>query len=349
MVAFLPLLSGFLVGNGRAFAKSIIRTVAWSGAFYAIYAILSFIWEPGMVLWRNKIAYTTVLTGTFINRNTAAIYFGTCAVLWLLLFFKSMFGPTLRISADTHLSSLLLRDMPRRAVLNLGMFMLLMSATFMTGSRAGSLLFLLGSAGVCFLLLRKKGSGGKAVLGLLAGLALAGAILLEIVGSGVDARIGSEGLADAARLSVYRAVLRLIIDHPWLGAFAWVFPNYRPTDISGFGVWDREHNTLLEIASEQGIPFAVLVLGAFLMIIWTLVIGSRVRRSGKIYPVAGLLFALLSATHCLSRFFAADSRINDRRLCRRRCWNCSIIGFQGCPDRFWCGFRKITKMTGCSS
>jgi O-antigen ligase len=139
-----------------------------------------------------------------------------------------MFGPTLRISADTHLSSLLLRDMPRRAVLNLGMFMLLMSATFMTGSRAGSLLFLLGSAGVCFLLLRKKGSGGKAVLGLLAGLALAGAILLEIVGSGVDARIGSEGLADAARLSVYRAVLRLIIDHPWigtgLGTFAWVFP-----------------------------------------------------------------------------------------------------------------------------
>jgi hypothetical protein len=57
MVAFLPLLSGFLVGNGRAFAKSIIRTVAWSGAFYAIYAILSFIGSRGWFCGRTSRLY----------------------------------------------------------------------------------------------------------------------------------------------------------------------------------------------------------------------------------------------------------------------------------------------------
>jgi hypothetical protein len=185
--------------------------------FYAIYAIASFIWDPGILLWRSKIAYATVLTGTFINRNTAAIYFGACAILWLLLFVRSIFGSTLRILADTQISSLLFRGMSRRAVLNLAVFILLMSAAFMTGSRAGAVLFLLISAGVCPFSLQEKDSSRKTTLGLIAGLVAAGAIVLKIVGSGVDARIGAEGLIDPVRLSVYRAVLRLIADHVGLG------------------------------------------------------------------------------------------------------------------------------------
>jgi hypothetical protein len=82
MVAFLSLLGGFLLGDDRAFARAILRTIAWTGALYAIYAIASFIWDPGILLWRSKIAYATVLTGTFINRNTAAIYFGALARPW---------------------------------------------------------------------------------------------------------------------------------------------------------------------------------------------------------------------------------------------------------------------------
>ena len=261
MAAFLSLLSGFLLGDNRAYAKAVLRAFAWSGAIYAIYAISSFIWDPTVLLWREKLAYRTVLTGTFINRNTAALYFGICAIVWLLLFFKDIFGPSLRASAHTHLSSLLLHDMPRRAVLSLVLFVVLMSAVFMTGSRAGSLLFILAAAGVCVFALRKKHSGGKALLTLIAALALAGVILMETVGSGVKARIGPEGLTDAARLSVYRAVLRMIADHPWLGTglgtFAWIFPIYRPGDISAFGVWDRAHSTPLEIAAEQGLPFAM--------------------------------------------------------------------------------------------
>jgi hypothetical protein len=304
MVAFLSLLSGFLLGNDRAYAKSILLTVAWSGAFYAIYAILSFIWDPAMLLWRYKIAYTTVLTGTFINRNTAAIYFAACATVWLLLFFKELFGPSLRITAATDLSSLLLRDMSRRATLSFALFIVLMSATFMTGSRAGSVLFLLTCAGFCLFSLQRKGNGPRA--GLIAALVLAGAILLETVGSGVGARIGSEGLIDPARLSVYHAVVRLIADHPWLGtglgSFPWIFPSYRPSDISAWGVWDRAHSTLLEIAAEQGVPFALIVLCALLTIFFALIIGSTIRRSGKIYPVAGLLLLSLSAVHSLIDF-----------------------------------------------
>jgi O-antigen ligase len=306
MAAFLSLLSGFFLGSDRSLAKSMFRVVAWSGALYAAYGILSFAWDPAMLLWREKIAYRNFLTGTFVNRNTAAIYFGACAILWLLLFFKNRFGPSLRISAYGSLSSLFLREMPRRAALNLAMFLMLTSVTFMTGSRAGSLLFLLFSAGLCLLSLRKRGSGGRVVLSLLAGLLLVGAVLLETVGSGVYARIGAQGLTDNSRFTVYLSVLRLIKDHPWLGTglgtFSWIFPSYRPSDISAWGVWDRAHSTLLEIAAEQGIPFAVLVLCVLLMIFFKLIIGSKTRRSGRIYPLAGLSILLLSAAHSLIDF-----------------------------------------------
>jgi O-antigen ligase len=305
MVAFLSLLGGFLLGGNRAFAKATLGVVAWSGALYAIYAILSFIWDPSTLLWRDKIAYRTVLTGTFVNRNTAAIYFGSCGILWLLLFFKRVLGPSFRTSVDTHLSSVL-RDLPRRAMLHLAIFILLMSATFMTGSRAGSLLFMVTSAGVVFMCLRKKNGSLKTLLFLIAAIILAGVMLLEIVGGGVDARISSQGLTDPLRMSVYRAVLRLILDHPWLGTglgtFAWVFPSYRPSDITAWWVWDRAHNTLLEIASEQGIPFALLILCAFVMIFAILIYGSRTLNSGKIYPAAGLLIGLLAAVHSLIDF-----------------------------------------------
>lgn len=306
MAAFLSLVCGFLLGNDRALAKGVFRTVAWSGALYAVFAILSFIWDPTMLLWREKIAYRTVLTGTFINRNTASIYFGACAILWLLLLLRSIIGPSLRISADTSLSSLLFQDLPRRAPLRIAMFVLLLSATFMTGSRAGSLLSILVCAVICFLSLQKSGGSRVAMLGLFAGVVTAVAFLLAVVGSGVEARVGSEGLVDTNRLSVYGAVLRLITEHPWLGTglgtFAWVFPRYRPAEISAWGVWDRAHSTPLEIASEQGVPFALLVSCAFLLIIFTLVWGVRIRRSGRIYPAAGLSIALLAAVHSLIDF-----------------------------------------------
>jgi O-antigen ligase len=306
IAAYLSFVGGFLLGHNHLYAKAILRTFAWSGAMYAAYAIASFIWDPSILLWREKIAYRTVLTGTFINRNTAAIYFATCASVWLLLFMRKIFGPSLRVSADTRLSALLLHDMPPRAVLRLALFVLLMSAVFMTGSRAGSLLFLLIMAGVCVLSLRKRGGGGKALLALIAALGLAGVILLEIVGSGVVARIGSGGLTDAARLSVYRAVLRMVNDHLWLGTglgtFAWIFPSYRPNDMSAFGVWDRAHSTPLEIAAEQGLPFALLVACGFLLIFYVLIVGVRTRRFGRIYPAAGLLAALLATAHSMIDF-----------------------------------------------
>ena len=185
IVVFLSLLCGFLLGTDLVFARIILRIVAWSGALYGMYAVASFAWDPSLILWRNKIAYSTVLTGTFVNRNTAAIYFGVCAILWLLLLTKRVFGPTLRIPPEISISTLLRGGPPRPALISLAAFILLTSAVFMTGSRAGSTLFLMITVGFCFFSLRRKNSSRAAMIGLIACLALMTAALLVVVGGGV--------------------------------------------------------------------------------------------------------------------------------------------------------------------
>ena len=81
----LAIICSFIVCIDRHRARQLILVIAWSGAAYAAYGIATYLIDPTHVLWREKIDYRDVLTSTFINRNTAAVYFGSCAVLWLLL------------------------------------------------------------------------------------------------------------------------------------------------------------------------------------------------------------------------------------------------------------------------
>ena len=88
----MALLLGLVIGSDRARARRILLVIAVSGAAYALYGIASFLIEPTMILWRDKTAYLGSVTGTFINRNTAATYFGSCGVIWLLLLVEDARG-----------------------------------------------------------------------------------------------------------------------------------------------------------------------------------------------------------------------------------------------------------------
>ena len=81
----LAVICSFIVCVDRDRARQLFKVIAWSGAAYAIYGIVTYLVDPTHILWREKISYRDVLTSTFINRNTAAVYFGSCAVLWMLV------------------------------------------------------------------------------------------------------------------------------------------------------------------------------------------------------------------------------------------------------------------------
>ena len=101
---------------------------------------------------------------------------------------------------------------------------------------------------------------------------------------------------------------RSIKQHPWLGTglgtFRWVFPAYRNSNgaIPAYGVWEQAHNPTLEIASEMGIPFTILVIAGWLGVFIVLGRGMTARRRDEILPAAAFWIGLLAVLHSLVDF-----------------------------------------------
>jgi len=124
-------------------------------------------------------------------------------------------------------------------------------------------------------------------------------------------RIGSQGLLDDARWSVYEFCIEAIRQRPLLGAgagtFKNLFPSLRADNFSSGGVWDYAHSTILEIAVEMGIPVAVMIVLAALA---SLFIPARVtvKSKGRSRRLLAAITGIASAFD--NRFFPADSRLS---------------------------------------
>lgn len=307
LAAVLALALGLIVGSDRRRARQLLLVVGWSGVAYAGYGIVSSLVEPTMILWREKRAYVGYVTGTFINRNTAATYFGSCAVIWLLLLSERIRRrlPAGRLQWTDFLHGFLPRlhiDEFRAFLAFFCCFMALM----MSGSRAGVLASLATFAvavTVYFHSVLPKRSGLAALAVGAAGVAL---LLVQLLGGSVNRHFDMQSLSDEARLQTYRATLQMIADHPWfgsgLGTFAWSFPGYRSADPSLVGRWDLAHSTPLELAADLGIPLA-----AAIGLCWMLFLALLLRAAGRggregIVPLAAFSFALVGLLHSMVDF-----------------------------------------------
>jgi O-antigen ligase len=190
-------------------------------------------------------------------------------------------------------------------LLLLTMTVICLLATFMTGSRAGVSLSLLGFvvAVVGFFYRDLVGRRGVFIaVGAGCGLAL---LTLYFLAGNVVARFYHDGLVDHTRLSLSRSTFRMIADHPWfgtgLGNFASAFPAYRSDDISMWGIWDA-NSTVLELAAEAGLPLASIVVIGWMIAFGVLAHGVRTRRRDRIIPAAALSVGLLAALHSLVDF-----------------------------------------------
>jgi O-antigen ligase len=302
LAALLSFLSGLLVGANRRRAHQLLNVMAWSGVAYAIYGVAFALVDPATGIFRVR---PIPLTSTFVNRNTAAVYFGACSVIWLLLVCERIRQRVLDERSNreriNHQQLWLVQF-----VLLLTMMVICLLATFMTGSRAGVSVSLLGFvvAVVAFFYHDLAGRRGVFIaVGAGCGLAL---LTLYFLAGNVVARFFEAGVIDHNRLSLYRSTLRMIADRPWfgtgLGTFASAFPAYRSDDISMYGVYDRAHSTLLELAAEAGLPLASIVVIGWMIAFGVLAHGVRTRRRYRIIPAAALSVGLLAALHSLVDF-----------------------------------------------
>jgi O-antigen ligase len=255
----------------------------------------------------KKEAYFTVLTSTFINRNTAAVYFGSCVILWLLILLDR-----LRHNLTPHTAPSLveliqpLRRLRRAVVLEFSAFFACLTAMFLTGSRAGVTLSLLATIMALGLFtlnslpLRRR----RAMIGLTVTCVVV--VLTELLGAGVLGRFDREGFTGGGRAETYHSTLAIIGDHPLLGTglgtFASVFPVYRSDDWSSWGTWDRAHSTPLELASEMGVPLASVVGAAWAGAFALMSYGLWRRKRDHMIVIAALSVASLAIVHSLIDF-----------------------------------------------
>jgi O-antigen ligase len=301
LACILALTCGLMLGRNRDHAHRLLQVVAWSGTAYAVYGILSFLIEPTMLLWREKRAYVGNLTGTFVNRNTAAAYFGSCSVVWLVLLFEQIHRHLRGTIIWKQVLSRLLTAPPLPIITSFLFFSISLIAMFLTGSRAGVVLSLFAMITGFMIYFRRYFNQPGGILIALGGAVLAALILLQFVGGMVSARFDVNGLADEGRFATYRSTINMIADHPWfgtgLGTFASAFPAYRGSHVSMYGVWDMAHSTPLELAAEVGLPLAVAVGFGWILSLIILVYGIHNRRRDNIVPLAALAVAAIALLH----------------------------------------------------
>ena len=303
LAALLSFLSGLLVGAKRSRARQVLTVIAWSGVAYAIYGIALDLVDPATGTFRPR---PIPLTSTFVNRNTAADYFGACSGIWLLLICERLRQQVLnqygsKGSLRANGPRLLLVEL----ILLLTMTVICLLATFLSGSRAGVSVSLISFV-VAVVAFFYRDLGGRRVLFAVAAGAVVALLTLFILAGNVVARFYQDGLMDHTRLSLYRATLRMIADYPWfgtgLGTFNLAFPAYRGDDISMYYTYQRAHSTLLELAAEAGLPLACIAVIGWMIALGVLAHGVRTRRRDRIIPAAALSVGLLAVAHSLVDF-----------------------------------------------
>lgn len=307
LVCLMAVACGFLVGHDGGRARRLLKIIAWSGAIYAAYGIMMHLFDPTHILGREKQYYLESVTGTFINRNTAGAYFGSCATVWSLLLWERLRRELPRSPIDWRAAmSRLSSAQPKKALVPFAMLFLCLAAMFMTRSRGAVLVSLLALIVAFTAYFRRDLPRRGGLLATLAAGCLAAMLLLQLMGEGVNSRFDLQGLADGGRLKAYKSTLRIIGDHPIFGTgqgtFEEVFPAYRSSDLSIWGRWDLAHSTLLEIAADMGVPIAALVAISWIVIFGVLLRGIMIRRGNLIVPVAALAVALLAVAHSLIDF-----------------------------------------------
>jgi O-antigen ligase len=307
LALFLALLTGLAFGEDPNFTSRIYRWVANAGLVYAGYSIFAELTNPTMLLWRQKIAYLDSITGTFVNHNTAATFFGTITIIWYLWALREIrriINPTRWLDVEYLMNKL--KGLEFFQIGYALAFLVALATTFMTRSRAGSLLTIAVLALVTVLyFIRELQNRRNILIGFIA-LAAVGVLGVELAGGQLTSQLETRGIYDAGRATTWGSALEIVGDHPWLGTglgtFAGVFPSYRTPAGGIWGVWDHAHSTPIELMVEMGIPFSMLVFGMWLLLLWLLLrTGLRDARN-RLYIIAGTGVVTLGTLHSLVDF-----------------------------------------------
>ncbi len=278
-------------------ARTLFRVVYWGIAVHALLALALLIYFGDVLLFLPKEAYFGDATGAFVNRNSFATFLAFGAIMGAAL----IFGNDEEDVSRSRLSRILIQ-----LGFNVAPLALIGLALAFSHSRMGMFVAALG-VGIIALLavfkstgLRRIVAGVLIVAGLTAGLVLAntGGVLFE--------RMATVDRDADVRLAVYEQTLDLIAARPLTGygggTYEDAFRAIKTDPISPDLTFDAAHDLYLELAAELGIPAAVAVVLAVLLLAGTTALAALRRRQNWELPAAAAAVVLAGGVHSLVDF-----------------------------------------------
>ena len=289
---------------------SFVHALLGSSLLVTLCALAQFMISPETLVWVEKRHYVGAFTGTFVNPNNAATYFGLMLVLSLSLALRQLetIGGLLLLPVRNHWNG---EERRRQVVLAayVAVAFVFASALLLTKSRAGIMSSVMGVASLAaaylMSMLLRRTTLGKAML--VTGLSLGAATAWFAVASGyLQRRLLLEGIVDKGRLCTYEATWRAIKEAFWtgtgFGTFQDVFPSYRATDCSIYGYWEMAHNVFLEGWLGLGVVFLVCTAAVYCLLLATYLRGWRERQAFRFVPLSCLALLVIVTLHSLVDF-----------------------------------------------
>jgi hypothetical protein len=289
-------------------ADFLLKSIGLIVAAYSAYGlVLTALFGGDIPFFEAPEAGGAVVRSTFVNRNSFATYAGlglivtTGLTLRLLRRETPESGGIARYRLATFLETT-----GRRGWFLLGSGLIIIAALLGTVSRGGVLATALGLFVLAILAFsrqqRNQSERIEAMLFVTAAL-IAGFMFL---GDLIVGRIAVSGLEDQSRTAVYTIAVRSILDAPALGfgdgTFADVFPMYRDQSLDLSPVWDKAHNTYLEVWQGLGLAFGTALIIAVAWFVALCFIGAIKRRQNSTPSTIAAAAAILVAAHAVVDF-----------------------------------------------
>jgi O-antigen ligase len=294
----------FQFGRDRDKALATFRWVALAGLAYAIYGLIIFWGDFGILFWFVDEGFKGDVRGTFVNRNSFATYAGLALLCAIAVFNQqsvraSIMPYTLPEGREDRIVRFILQAWkPLTAIL------LLTTALILTHSRGGFFSTLAGGLVLLFLLNKRQQTQSVKSKAALAGAVLVAVLAFVLTSEVLLQRIDRMNVDANGRLEVYAMTADAIDDNPLLGfgygTFTDSFRLYRDERLKAH--YDKTHNTYLENIFELGWPAAGML---FLCITWLMVVcwkGAFNRRRDWIYPATGVAATVLVGVHSFFDF-----------------------------------------------
>lgn len=306
---------GLVIFDTSERAARALRLLAVGGGWLALWSIVQFQFFPETLGLVQKRFYLDSLTGLFVNRNTAATFFGLILLALLALLHKRLQAPNWRMVRVLVANRLIVQNKQKRLIRSAAFVSMLTAFCFialmLTGSRAGivssfaALLFFIlltvfnspsrtgRNAGP----LPDKAGGSKRLAAIMLVIAVG---LFSLFANRVALRMETR-LEDDLRFCYMPGIMRAITDSwPWgsgLASFAETYASYHAAQCGVNAVVTHAHNVYAEGLLTLGVAFPFYAAFFVLAQMAIFIHGARKRKTYRYASHLGLAGLLLVALH----------------------------------------------------